>query len=364
MLDSALRPTRARRLPAAAQARPAFLELPWTDTQRFSNARSSCCVSAAAVFVDYQGSSLLLGAVRWLFRPAHGGRERDGLLSCFRGQGLAPVCLVCLVSASGCLGRARVGHRPPGSAELGGLVLPRLCFACAPRAPVTTFSSSTGPGARREHGSAERDGLLSCFRGQGLAPVCLVCLVSASGCLGRARVGHRPPGSAELGGLVLPRLCFACAPRAPVTTCSSSTCPGARREHGSRGAAHGSHERGYVRTVAAVCMLFSGAHSNTSRCIVWTRWYLLAQLLSAAGWAEGRGRACCEIWRGVGGIGRAWTPLGTVWKRARCRGLRVAAAAVIALSRRGICALRILVVIGYSSNGNDGLLGVRSTVDR
>ena len=216
---------------------------------------------------------------------------------------------------------------------------------------------------RPAHGGRERDGLLSCFRDQGLAPVCLVCLVSASGCLGRARVGHRPPGSAELGGLVLPRLCFACAPRAPVTTCSSSTCPGARREHGSRGAAHGSHERGYVRTVAAVCMLFSGAHSNTSRCIVWTRWYLLAQLLSAAGWAEGRGRACCEIWRGVGGIGRAWTPLGTVWKRARCRGLRVAAAAVIALSRRGICALRILVVIGYSSNGNDGLLGVRSTVD-
>jgi hypothetical protein len=147
-----------------------------------SNARSSCCVSAAAVFVDHQGSSLSLGAVRWLFRPAHSGRERDGLLSCFRDQGLAPVCLVCLVSASDCLGRARVGHRPPGSAELGRLVLPRLCFACAPRAPVTTYSSSTGPGARREHGS--------------------------------------------------------------------------------RGAAHGSHERGYVRTVAAVCMLFSDAHSD------------------------------------------------------------------------------------------------------
>ena len=93
----------------------------------------------------------------------------------------------------------------------------------------------------------------------------LVCLVSASACLGRARlsvVGHRPPGSAELGRLVLPRLCFACAPRAPVMTYSSSTGPGARREHGSRGAAHGSHERGYVRTVAAVCMLFSDAHSD------------------------------------------------------------------------------------------------------
>ena len=239
-----------------------------------SNARSSCCVSAAAVFVDHQGSSLSLGAVRWLFRPAHSGRERDGLLSCFRDQGLAPVCLVCLVSASGCLGRARVGHRPPGPAELGGLILPRLCFACAPRDPVTTCSSSTGPGARREHGS--RGAARARVGGARRSPVVfsrpgprtsvpLVCLVSASACLGRARlsvVGHRPPGSAELGRLVLPRLCFACAPRAPVTTYSSSTGPGARREHGSRGAAHGSHERGYVRTVAAVCMLFSDAHSD------------------------------------------------------------------------------------------------------
>ena len=123
--------------------------------QQFSDARSACrrfCRCNLHVFPGRfpvaRSGALALPPCSWSWVPAFphgdactlphdardGGARRSPVVSAtkYSHRCTSEACH----SASGGQERVRVGHRPHGSAELGGLVLPRLCFACAPRAPA------------------------------------------------------------------------------------------------------------------------------------------------------------------------------------------------------------------------------------
>ena len=117
-------------------------------------------------------------------------------------------------TASGGLGRPRVGHRPLGSVELCGLVLSRLCSACA-------CASGTRTGAPRRCAAARRAvrGVL----GSGIDPPDLWSSVGSVFRASAPRVRAAGPCGGTMGA------------GGRATTCSSSMGPGAWRRGGEAG---------------------------------------------------------------------------------------------------------------------------------
>ena len=195
---------RARRLSAAAQARPAFRELQWTDRREqhfptrvrraaFLPLRSSLATSAvprrSERCADSSALLIVLGAglSPWgcVYSIPRRPRRRSVTVSCrVFATRASHRCASCATARRVVLGVLGSGIDLPDLRSSVGSFF-RACASRARRGPLRRHhgrASSTGSGARREHG----------FRGAA-----------------RARVPGR----------------------------GASTGPGARREHGSRGAA-------------------------------------------------------------------------------------------------------------------------------